>query len=128
MAVAAMLLGLYLLALGKPFYPFWEYALNKSYIAQTLCENKDKPALRCDGQCHLAQALKKANDAGDKADQPAAPRIIFDFDSAHLNPSGVGENFLDGRQIPFRLAPLVLLVSEVSVDIFHPPRLIFTLG
>ncbi len=36
-----------------------QWSLNQNYIAQTLCENKAKPALKCNGKCHLKKELLK---------------------------------------------------------------------
>lgn len=35
------------------------YQLNKEYIASTLCENKDKPTLKCQGKCYLNKKIKE---------------------------------------------------------------------
>lgn len=35
------------------------YQLNKNYITQVYCENKDKPTMHCDGKCHLEKTLEK---------------------------------------------------------------------
>lgn len=37
------------------------YELNKNYIAHNLCENRDKPQLKCCGKCYLHKQLKKAD-------------------------------------------------------------------
>jgi hypothetical protein len=44
-----------------------EYLLNKSYIANNLCVNKDKPAMHCNGKCYLSKKLKEQ----EKQDQQA---------------------------------------------------------
>jgi hypothetical protein len=36
------------------------YQLNKEAITQNYCENKDKPATKCQGKCYLKKQLKKA--------------------------------------------------------------------
>ena len=36
------------------------YQVNKKQIAETLCVNKNKPSLHCDGKCYLGKQLKKA--------------------------------------------------------------------
>ena len=46
--------------LAKPAIPFLEYVINYDYIVKELCENKEKPALKCNGKCHLAKQLAKA--------------------------------------------------------------------
>jgi hypothetical protein len=35
------------------------YQLNKEYIAQNLCENKDKPEMNCCGKCVVNKQLEK---------------------------------------------------------------------
>lgn len=39
--------------------PYLEYAINKDYIAEVLCINKEKPELMCGGICYLDQKLTK---------------------------------------------------------------------
>lgn len=36
------------------------FKLNRKYIAEKLCENRDKPRLRCHGKCYLIKMKKKA--------------------------------------------------------------------
>jgi hypothetical protein len=127
MAAAPLLLSVYLLALCKPFCPLAGYKLNKAYIAQTLCENKNKPELQCEGKCHLAKEITKANAAGEKESKPVAPRINFDNDFSYLNPPADLENLLQNLNSQFKLASAVPFTSAVIADIFHPPRHIFML-
>lgn len=37
------------------------YEINKQYVADKLCENKNKPQLNCNGKCYLKKQLKKAD-------------------------------------------------------------------
>lgn len=46
--------------LVKPAIPFLEYIVNYDYIVKELCENKEKPALKCNGKCHLMKQLAKS--------------------------------------------------------------------
>jgi hypothetical protein len=43
------------------FFIGWEivYKIDQKRIAKELCENKFKPALKCNGKCYLAKKLKK---------------------------------------------------------------------
>lgn len=50
----------------KPVLPFLEYAVFYDYIKNELCENKDKPKLKCNGKCHLAKEMAKASDTPEK--------------------------------------------------------------
>jgi hypothetical protein len=36
-----------------------EYKINFSYVANVLCENRDKPEMHCNGKCHLRKQLEK---------------------------------------------------------------------
>ncbi|MGG7037026.1 MAG: hypothetical protein ACI7YS_17800 [Flavobacterium sp.] len=46
----------------KPVLPVLEYALNYDYIANVLCENKEKKEMKCNGKCHLMKELAKASE------------------------------------------------------------------
>ena len=45
------------------FFVYAGFELNKKYIATTLCENRDKPQLHCEGKCYF---MKKINQASEK--------------------------------------------------------------
>lgn len=38
------------------------YQLNKNYIASSLCENREKPKLDCNGKCFLMKKIKQAEE------------------------------------------------------------------
>lgn len=42
------------------------YAINKNYIAQKLCVNRNNPRLHCEGHCYLSKQLKKAEEGEQK--------------------------------------------------------------
>lgn len=56
------LLLIFMLMYIKPYVPYIDYILNKEYIAENLCENKDKPKLNCHGQCHLKKEVEKVSE------------------------------------------------------------------
>lgn len=39
------------------------FQVNRTYIANVLCENRDKPAMHCNGQCILMKKLKKLDES-----------------------------------------------------------------
>ncbi len=43
------------------------YHLNKEYISQKLCENRNKPELHCNGHCYLSKQLKKAEEGQNRS-------------------------------------------------------------
>lgn len=51
----------------------WEiwYVSNKAYVAKTLCVNKKKPEMHCNGKCHLAKQLQKL-----EADEKPSPSRV----------------------------------------------------
>jgi len=50
------------------------YELNKAYIAKNLCENRNRPELKCCGKCYLNKQLKKAG--GDENGSKNLPNKI----------------------------------------------------
>lgn len=40
------------------------YTANKAYVAAKLCENRDKPQMKCCGKCYLNKQLKKTEQHG----------------------------------------------------------------
>ncbi len=38
------------------------YTVNKTYVAEELCQNKARPELKCNGKCYLAKQLRKAEE------------------------------------------------------------------
>ncbi|REA60199.1 hypothetical protein DSL64_15735 [Dyadobacter luteus] len=39
-----------------------DYEVRKEYIAKSLCVNRDKPKLKCNGKCYLAKKLAEASE------------------------------------------------------------------
>ena len=44
------------------FFVFAGFELNKKYIATTLCENRDKPWMHCNGKCYFVKKIKQAQE------------------------------------------------------------------
>lgn len=51
------------------------YVLNKDYIVAKLCENRAKPALQCDGKCHLKKVLQVSKERSSPEQQPFLPSL-----------------------------------------------------
>lgn len=109
----------------KPIFPVIDYVVNYHYIATVLCENKDKPELKCCGKCHLKKELAKASEgekpnSSDKKDtvkqevevlffQKIESFVTASFNGA--NPSLIGDNYSN----------LYAYLNDCSA--FHPPTL-----
>ncbi len=55
--VAAMLMTSF-----TRFFIYAGFELNQEYIAKTLCVNRDKPELHCNGKCYLSNKIKQAEE------------------------------------------------------------------
>ncbi len=107
----------------KPVLPVVDYIINYDYISTQLCENIDKPALKCNGKCHLKKELaNEAKKDNSKSNEQRSNTIIFEIlyyeniTSFVFNP----KIYIDKKVQPlynciyFRLN---------STSIFHPPIL-----
>lgn len=54
-------------------YTTWFYA-NQLELTELFCENKDKPQMQCNGQCHLKKELNSLS--SDESNQAPAPNKI----------------------------------------------------
>lgn len=96
-----------------------QYAWNKTYIANNLCENRAKPQLHCEGKCHLSKEVKKNTDVPDSQNEkPGFKNPLTEF--FHT----------DDVSFPYHQATIALLQSSdcssmysilYSRYIFHPP-------
>lgn len=61
----------FLFQLGNRVYVLVDFQINKEYIAENLCENKDEPESCCEGSCHLTKELNEVEEK--ESQSPAAP-------------------------------------------------------
>ena len=95
-----------------------QYNLNKDYIANVLCENKEKVELKCKGKCQLAKKL-----AADEGRQEGGQTIKINlpeslFLSAHKTFDFAFKKDREGLQHP---ALYIILQSASLNAVFHPP-------
>ena len=60
------------------FYFYVGYELNKTYISTTLCENKDKPELECNGKCYLKKKISQADKQQQKQERTSSKSFFSD--------------------------------------------------
>ena len=99
------------------------FQLNRVYITEMYCENKEKPQLNCDGQCFLAKKLQAAeektsdNDGARTLNQQLEIPLFIISTPAFV--SFIGEEpVLD---IPLLINHYSFLRSST---LFHPPKFI----
>lgn len=74
----ALLLAMLSPILAKLFV-YAEFNSNQAYIAATLCENRDRPELNCEGKCYLMKKLKAAEDKEKKQENQAQKKASVDL-------------------------------------------------
>lgn len=97
------------------------YEWNKDYVAKNLCENRNKPAMKCCGKCYLKKQIK--NVSGDTGNS-----------SEHRNKTEHFETdaFIIPHHISFERSTYTEVSSYYSIDnshyqflyhkgVFHPP-------
>jgi len=58
----------------RPVLPMLEYVINKDYITEILCINKEKTELNCEGKCYLMQQLKTQ----ENNKTPSTPKVSLE--------------------------------------------------
>jgi hypothetical protein len=58
-----------------PVLPVIDYLINKDYIAENQCINKDKPKSCCNGKCHMVKQLQKTNKNSDNGPKNTGSRV-----------------------------------------------------
>lgn len=103
---------------------YWK--INQSYITETLCENKDKPKMHCNGKCYLNKQLQKADDT--ESDKKNIPNAIlklktvdlFVFQSRNCNFGNY--LFLLDKSTPAYNS--LSLLTGYQTSLFRPPKFI----
>ena len=110
--------------LTKPLWPVIEYVAQYDYIVSTLCENKDKPEMECNGKCYLTKQLAK--EAGDEENNPFNQTSKIEIPQFIISEIIPDFSFLPDLEISnvrnFGFTP-VLYLSPYSLKILHPPQL-----
>lgn len=55
-----------------------DYQLHKARITELYCINKARPQLHCNGKCHLAKQLRKADDTEKKVPTGAPVKVKYE--------------------------------------------------
>ena len=109
----------------KPILPVLDYIVNYEYISTVLCENKDKPELKCCGKCHLKKELanasegEKPNSADKKESSKQEVEILFFQEIKCLVVEQIyfyNKNLIDDNYAN-------LYFYTVSCSVFHPPTI-----
>jgi hypothetical protein len=96
------------------------FTINQAYIIDNFCVNTDRPELKCDGKCFLADQFK-----AQKERQESTPAFTFNQDFGVYIPN-----------TPFEYTPLLIIQKSIdhlsfyenqflnfgNTEIDHPPQ------
>ena len=109
----------------KPVFPVIDYVVNYHYISTVLCENKDKPKLKCCGKCHLKKELANASEgekpnSSNKKDTSKNDVEVLFFQK--IKPLVSGEINLKNTNTLFDNYSN-LYFHSIGCSVFHPPTI-----
>jgi len=113
-----LLISSFLLQCSGYLIIYADFVAHQDYIAKNLCENRDRPDMKCNGKCQLCKRLK-AEDKKENKGLPAlktlkmfvlysSPKNIFHFSSSS-DGSKFASDYLNN-----------ISVSHLQT-VFHPP-------
>lgn len=95
---------------------FLDFAVNKNYIATTLCENRNKPSCCCHGTCFLKKQLQK--EEGKNAQNFSKDR----FEATLFFESNEQNLFSDFKvKKIYNTRYCIKKYSTLLSSVFHPP-------
>ena len=99
-----------------------DFVIHQDYIANNLCENRDKPDLNCNGTCVLMQKLKLKDDTSNEPSKlPGIVQAeIFSFLVHNFEFSPIYSfDTYQSTNLPMDINHVKTIRLH---DIFHPPR------
>ena len=115
-----VLLMAYLSIWLKPLFPYIDYELNREYIINTLCIERDKEVNTCQGQCHLDKEIEK-NSSQEEEKRGKIPGRTFEIETFYLDLS----SFTPPQSRTINLNECVYLSNYrflIHKSHFHPPE------
>jgi hypothetical protein len=94
------------------------FELNKNYIARTLCVNRNKPFMHCNGHCYLNKQLQKeqGQDTGTESNEKAEPDFVFFLEALTIQLPSLPVSTHKKQGYYQQAAP-----QEFNPTFFHPP-------
>jgi hypothetical protein len=100
------------------------YELNKDFISTVLCVNKNKPSMKCNGQCHLRNEMKKE----EKRERSPAGAMNSGSELVLFIQHDVFNFHLEAGTNLHRFSYLLTLPTQHFFSEFHPPEVRFFPG
>ncbi len=95
------------------------YQVNKNYISNVLCENKEKTAMHCEGKCHLKKELEKEEK---KESTPSGSKEKIEIILYSEKTTTV--SFVASEPVKSSFIYSEIYPQDFTRKIFHPPTII----
>ncbi len=97
------------------------FAVDQDRIAATLCVNRDRPEMKCNGKCVLSERMEAHQHEHEEGRDLAVLRVALS-----ITPLVAEAPALDappaGPVRPYGAGPLVAAAPGTGADVFRPPR------
>jgi len=118
-AIAYLLMVTLVAANFSHLFIYAGFELNRHYIASSLCENRDKPWLHCNGKCYFIKKIKQAEEK-ERSDERQSQKNLF---QEAFFPIAAKIKF---HSVLLQVIPVpnsrIILPKIISI-IFRPPQL-----
>jgi hypothetical protein len=94
--------------------------VNYEHIAEELCENKEKPELKCNGKCHLKAELAKASKENIPTSHESKNNLTLEIVFLETIPEfKFNRIYVEKQQVSISYSRLYFRLHSTSI--FHPP-------
>lgn len=117
-AIATFLLCSLIFSNFSRLFIYSAFEFNLNYIAENLCENRNKPEKHCNGKCYLSKKIKQAEEKEKKHEQESKKKGLQEpFIPQSLDMTAIFSLKLDA----VKPVEMVFSLSKRSDEILHPP-------
>lgn len=102
------------------FFVYAGFQLNQKLISATLCENKNKPWLNCEGRCYL---MKKLQDTEEKEKKQEQEQKRAQFQEALFENVAVVTCMVHEVSKPIYPKALIPGLAKGTYSVFLPPKI-----
>jgi len=93
------------------------YQVNRTYVATVLCENKDKPQMKCCGKCYLRKQLNKTEGSGSQQSKSLSDEWVEFIPAKKIE---IALHYFEPRS-EFQSSYHASIGYDPIASVFHPP-------
>jgi hypothetical protein len=116
--LALLLIVLMISANFTRLFIYAGYEVNQKYIAEKLCENRNKPWLNCHGRCYLMKKIKQAEEKERSTERQIQKSLFQDAFVA----TGFTLNFHAELLQQINSKYTTLLPQKLTLSLLRPPQ------